>query len=183
MLSEDPGRGIFKALLEPETAVPVRRAAEFSVPAREGADVLVRVCEAKRVIEVKKPAPRIQKGKANGKMTPKSSNASDAEVDGAEASRIAKVEDNSDDDDDDDDDADDDNVNDIDDDNADGRAEAEEDEEEPVIRIGDPRRKSKIVEAGREQRQRQQSEGVDPDGRQRNGEEDDGEGRPGRKGP
>ena len=101
MLSEDPSRGIFKPLLEPETAVPVRRAGIFGTPAREGADVLVTIVEATRVIEIKKPVPKAQRRKgANGKMTPKSSNASDAELDG-ETSNKTTIEDEKDEDDND----------------------------------------------------------------------------------
>ena len=101
MVSEDTNRGIFQCLVDRETAVPCRRTGIFAVPAREGADVIVKICEARREVEVKKP---VKKAQANGKMTPRSSNASDAD-DGEPTtggdSKASKAEDRDDDDDDD----------------------------------------------------------------------------------
>ena len=78
VLSEDASRGIFRPVLNAETAVPARRTVIFSTP-KEGGDVLVKVCEGIRDIKVTKPEL-----KTNGKA--------------------AKVEDSKEDEDDDDDD-------------------------------------------------------------------------------
>ena len=81
MVSEDPTRGVFKLLLEPETAVPVRRAGVFAVPNREGVDVVVKVVEAKRRIDVKVREKNVKrKGRGvNGKLTPRSSDEEEEE--------------------------------------------------------------------------------------------------------
>ena len=57
VVSEDNEKGIFTPLLEAETAVPARRAAQFATP-KEGGDVIVKVCEGLRDIKVTKPAPK-----------------------------------------------------------------------------------------------------------------------------
>ena len=62
-LSEDSDRGIFRPVLEAETAVPARRTVVFATP-KEGGDVLVKICEGIRNIKVTKPEP---KAKADGK--------------------------------------------------------------------------------------------------------------------
>ncbi|KAL9068186.1 MAG: hypothetical protein Q9157_006576 [Trypethelium eluteriae] len=62
-ISDDEQKGIFKKLVEAETAVPARRTAHFAVP-REGGDVIVKICEGVREIKVSKPEP---KPKTNGK--------------------------------------------------------------------------------------------------------------------
>ncbi|MCJ1381461.1 Hsp70 protein that interacts with Zuo1p [Xylographa soralifera] len=63
LVSEDSEKGVFKPVLEAETAAPARRTAILNSP-REGGDVLVKVCEGVRAIKVSKPTPR---SKANGK--------------------------------------------------------------------------------------------------------------------
>lgn len=63
IVSDDPKKGLFTALVEKETAVPCRRAGVFAVP-REGGDVIVKVCEGMRDIKVTKTA---SKPEANGK--------------------------------------------------------------------------------------------------------------------
>ena len=63
-ISDDEEKGIFKALVEAETAVPTRRTAHFAVP-REGGDVIVKLCEGIREIKVTTHAP---KPKTNGKV-------------------------------------------------------------------------------------------------------------------
>ncbi|KAI9787263.1 MAG: Hsp70 protein that interacts with Zuo1p [Candelina submexicana] len=63
MISADEKRGVFKALLEAETAVPARRSGIFSTP-KEGGDVLIKLCEGIRDIKITKSAP---KPKTNGK--------------------------------------------------------------------------------------------------------------------
>lgn len=63
VVSEDNEKGIFTPLLEAETAVPARRAAQFATP-KEGGDVIIKVCEGLRDITVTRPT---SKPKANGK--------------------------------------------------------------------------------------------------------------------
>ena len=63
VLSESEERGIFRPLLEAETAVPARRTNQFATP-KEGGDVIVKICEGVRDIKVTKPAPKLQQ---NGK--------------------------------------------------------------------------------------------------------------------
>ena len=71
VLSGDESRGIFKSLLEADTAVPARRAGIFAVPGG-GGDVLVKVCEGARDIKVSKPE---SKPKTNGKPASEGSEA------------------------------------------------------------------------------------------------------------
>lgn len=59
---DEKGAGVFTLLIEPETPVPVRRAAHVAVP-KAGGDVLVKLCEGVREIKVTKPGP---KPKTNG---------------------------------------------------------------------------------------------------------------------
>jgi hypothetical protein len=54
MLSDSESRGIFKPVLEAETAVPARRTVVFSTP-KDGGDVLVKICEGIRDIKVTQP--------------------------------------------------------------------------------------------------------------------------------
>lgn len=77
VVSEDESRGVFKSLLEAETAVPARRAGVFAVPGG-GGDVLVKICEGIRDIKVRKPEP---KPKTNGKPR---SGGDDSDVDSDE---------------------------------------------------------------------------------------------------
>jgi hypothetical protein len=62
LISSDDSHGVFRPLIEAETAVPARRAAQFLVP-KSGGDVLVKVCEGVKDIKVTKPEP---KAKTNG---------------------------------------------------------------------------------------------------------------------
>ncbi|KAH0543735.1 hypothetical protein FGG08_001917 [Glutinoglossum americanum] len=71
-ISSDEKHGIFKPLMEAETAVPVRRSAQIATP-KEGGDVLIRICEGLREIKAHKPEP---KPKVNGN---KPGNASDGD--------------------------------------------------------------------------------------------------------
>ena len=64
VVSEDVEKGLFRALVEKETAVPCRRAGIFTVP-REGGDVIVKICEGMRDIKVEKK----EKPKTNGIAT------------------------------------------------------------------------------------------------------------------
>lgn len=57
---ESDASAVFKPLMNAETALPARRAAQYAVP-KEGGDVLVRVCEGVREIKVTKPEPRESK--------------------------------------------------------------------------------------------------------------------------
>ena len=62
-LSDDTERGIFKPVLEAETALPARRTVIFGTP-KDGGNVMLKVCEGIRSIKVTKPEP---KAKADGK--------------------------------------------------------------------------------------------------------------------
>ncbi|KAL8794735.1 MAG: hypothetical protein Q9195_002689 [Heterodermia aff. obscurata] len=64
VISDSESRGVFKALLEAETAVPARRVGVFAVPGG-GGDVLVKVCEGEREIKVSKPEAKEKQ--VNGK--------------------------------------------------------------------------------------------------------------------
>ncbi|SLM34617.1 chaperone dnak [Lasallia pustulata] len=64
VVSESEERGIFRPLLEAETAVPARRTNQFATP-KDGGDVIVKICEGVRDIKVTKPTPKAQQ---NGKM-------------------------------------------------------------------------------------------------------------------
>ena len=64
VLSESEERGIFRPLLDAETAVPARRTNQFATP-KEGGDVTVKICEGVRDIKITKPAPKPQQ---NGKL-------------------------------------------------------------------------------------------------------------------
>lgn len=64
LVTEDEHKGVFKPLLEAETAVPARRAGSFAV-GKDGGDVLVKVCEGIREIRVRKA--EVAKDKPNGK--------------------------------------------------------------------------------------------------------------------
>ncbi|GAB7351881.1 hypothetical protein MBLNU459_g2428t1 [Dothideomycetes sp. NU459] len=57
IVSSKDGSEAFQPLVEPQTAVPVRRTAQIGVPAA-GGDVLVRLCEGTREINVTKPEPK-----------------------------------------------------------------------------------------------------------------------------
>jgi len=79
VISSDEKQGVFKPMMEAETAVPVRRHAQFTTP-KEGGDVLIRVCEGIREIKVHKPEP---KASTNGN---KSGNASDGDEEDSDIS-------------------------------------------------------------------------------------------------
>lgn len=64
LVTEDEQKGVFKPLLEAETAVPARRAGVFAV-GREGGDVLIKICEGIREIRVRKA--EASNDKPNGK--------------------------------------------------------------------------------------------------------------------
>lgn len=57
LVSAEGDNAGFKPLLNAETALPARRAAQYAVP-KEGGDVLVRVCEGIREIKVTKQEPQ-----------------------------------------------------------------------------------------------------------------------------
>ena len=66
VVTDDVERGIFKSLIEHETAVPARRTGVFAVP-REGGNVLVKVCEGIAGVKIKKVEKEAKKGgKVNG---------------------------------------------------------------------------------------------------------------------
>ena len=66
VVTDDVERGIFKTLVERETAVPARRTGIFAVP-REGGDVLVKICEGLAGVKIKKvEKEEKKKGKVNG---------------------------------------------------------------------------------------------------------------------
>jgi len=62
LISSSNDHGVFRPLIEAETAAPARRAAQFLVPKASG-DILVRVCEGLRDIKISKPEA---KPKTNG---------------------------------------------------------------------------------------------------------------------
>lgn len=76
VLSEREDRGIFRPLLEAETAVPARRTNQFATP-KEGGDVIIKICEGVRDIKVTKPAAKHQQ---NGKTD----NDNDSDIDSGE---------------------------------------------------------------------------------------------------
>lgn len=53
-ISEDEGSGVFHAIIDAETPLPVRRSAVIATP-REGGDVLIKLAEGARHIKVTKP--------------------------------------------------------------------------------------------------------------------------------
>ncbi|KAL8636038.1 MAG: hypothetical protein Q9228_006523 [Teloschistes exilis] len=57
VVSEKAEKGLFRPLAEAETAVPLRRAGEFSVP-HGGGDVMIKICEGVSEIKITKPPPR-----------------------------------------------------------------------------------------------------------------------------
>ena len=59
--SDEQGSGVFKPLVEPNTAVPLRRTAVIATP-KDGGDVLVKICEADGFIKVEKK----EKAQPNG---------------------------------------------------------------------------------------------------------------------
>ena len=81
VVSDNQEKGVFKPLLEAETAVPARRTAQFATP-REGGDVIVKICEGLRHIKVTKPTP---KAKTNGKATVADADSDDSDVDSDES--------------------------------------------------------------------------------------------------
>ncbi len=50
-------KGLFQPLLQPETAIPARRTALLSVP-KGGGDVLIRLCEGIKEIQITRPEPK-----------------------------------------------------------------------------------------------------------------------------
>ncbi|MCJ1232120.1 Hsp70 protein that interacts with Zuo1p [Varicellaria rhodocarpa] len=81
VVSDNQEKGVFKPLLEAETAVPARRTAQFATP-REGGDVIVKICEGLRHIKVTKPT---LKTKTNGKATVADADSDDSDVDSDES--------------------------------------------------------------------------------------------------
>lgn len=64
LVSADEPDAVFRPLLEAETAAPARRMAQIAAP-RSGGDVLVRLCEGIREIQVTKAEPRSKAGRAD----------------------------------------------------------------------------------------------------------------------
>jgi molecular chaperone DnaK (HSP70) len=62
-ISGDESNGIFHAIVDAETPLPVRRTATISTP-REGGDVLIKLAEGSRHIKVTKPEPKPKAEKA-----------------------------------------------------------------------------------------------------------------------
>ncbi|KAF4549290.1 Ribosome-associated complex subunit SSZ1-like protein [Elsinoe fawcettii] len=63
-IAESVGEEVFEPIIEPNTAVPVRRTIEIPAP-KNGGDVLVRICEGISEIKVSKPEPK-EKPVTNG---------------------------------------------------------------------------------------------------------------------
>jgi molecular chaperone DnaK (HSP70) len=59
-ISGDEASGVFHAIVDAETPLPVRRTATISTP-REGGDVLIKIAEGSRHIKVTKPEPKPKK--------------------------------------------------------------------------------------------------------------------------
>ncbi|KAM5438742.1 Hsp70 protein that interacts with Zuo1p [Microsporum canis] len=57
LVSSEETTGIFRPLLNTETALPARRSAQYSAP-KDGGDVFVRICEGTREIKVTKVEPK-----------------------------------------------------------------------------------------------------------------------------
>jgi molecular chaperone DnaK (HSP70) len=87
LVSSDHNHGIFKPLIEAETAVPARRVAQFLVP-KAGGDVLVKVCEGIRDIKITKPEP---KSKANGNTSDEDASGVDSDEDDDVREKIWKI--------------------------------------------------------------------------------------------
>ena len=62
LISSREEQAVFRPLVNPDTAVPARRGAQYKTP-KEGGNIIIRVCEGTRHIKVTKPAP---KEKTNG---------------------------------------------------------------------------------------------------------------------
>ncbi|CBX95010.1 hypothetical protein IAQ61_008452 [Plenodomus lingam] len=62
-ISGDDSHGVFHAVVEAETSLPVRRTATIATP-REGGDVLIKIVEGSRHIKVTKPEPKSKAEKA-----------------------------------------------------------------------------------------------------------------------
>ncbi|KAJ4384040.1 Hsp70 protein that interacts with Zuo1p [Didymella sp. IMI 355093] len=63
LISGDESNGVFHAIVDAETPLPVRRTATISTP-REGGDVLIKLVEGARHIKVTKPEPKPKAEKA-----------------------------------------------------------------------------------------------------------------------
>ncbi|ORY09187.1 chaperone protein dnaK [Clohesyomyces aquaticus] len=61
-ISGDESTGVFHAIVDAETPLPVRRTALIATP-REGGDVLIKLCEGARHIKVTKPEPKAKQAK------------------------------------------------------------------------------------------------------------------------
>ncbi|KAF2034432.1 heat shock protein-like protein 70 [Setomelanomma holmii] len=59
-ISGDESSGVFHAIVDAETPLPVRRTATIATP-REGGDVLIKLAEGSRHIKVTKPEPKARK--------------------------------------------------------------------------------------------------------------------------
>ncbi|KAH7126884.1 heat shock protein 70 family [Dendryphion nanum] len=62
LISGEEGSGVFHAIVDAETPLPVRRSAIIATP-REGGDVLIKLAEGARHIKVTKPEPKPKKEK------------------------------------------------------------------------------------------------------------------------
>lgn len=61
-ISDDESKGVFHAIVDAETPLPVRRTATIATP-REGGDVIIKLAEGARHIKVTKPEPKPKKEK------------------------------------------------------------------------------------------------------------------------
>ncbi|KAF2752343.1 chaperone protein dnaK [Sporormia fimetaria CBS 119925] len=62
-ISDDESRGVFHAIVDAETPLPVRRTAIIATP-KEGGDVLIKLAEGARHIKVTKPEPKPKQEKS-----------------------------------------------------------------------------------------------------------------------
>ncbi|KAF1947248.1 HSP70-domain-containing protein [Clathrospora elynae] len=66
-ISGEESSGIFHAIIDAETSLPVRRTATITTP-REGGDVLIKLAEGSRHIKITKPEQKAKSGKDNDSM-------------------------------------------------------------------------------------------------------------------
>jgi molecular chaperone DnaK (HSP70) len=77
-ISGDESSGVFHAIIDAETPLPVRRTATITTP-REGGDVLIKLTEGSRYIKVTKPEPKSKSGKDNDETADNDSDEDDSE--------------------------------------------------------------------------------------------------------
>jgi molecular chaperone DnaK (HSP70) len=77
-ISGEESSGVFHAIIDAETPLPVRRTATITTP-REGGDVLIKLAEGSRHIKVTKPEPKSKAGKDNDETADSDSDEDDSD--------------------------------------------------------------------------------------------------------